>query len=1494
MDDVEILESSVPLPEPSRASNLAELLFRQVPGEDDTEPIIMGTAGLQGLDVSLRTLRCATINLVDQLDAWELCTGDTVCLARLPRTSETIVAGAYAALSVSGLRVLFPMYLEPDAFHQWLASTGTKAVLWSAGSLQRTDRHEADLILLERLAEVAAGLGVPCICLDDDLNLSNLFHQDLPESPDLCDAHVQRLTSNTNLDTECLILTTSGTSGRSKLVRYRQGAFLRSATSWEIAGLFHPERQGGRGLCLLLAHSMGLRAFWNAIWTRQATCLIPPEWVHEHPERVHALLQHMRPQHVTGGPAVYRTLLELSRLFPQLRDTCLHEMRSVVSSGATFDEATARRIEGALGIPLDNAFGMTETMQVLSTQVDGPFQGGLGNPLPGVKLALQKFDVPGRSLYRFYVQSPFGFEGYLDQEEAHHVGALGPDWFDTGDLVELNSVGLFHAGREEQDFMKDSFGVKVARALLLKRYSDLGGPVNHVECFPIREEPGLAAIVFVEKQGAVHQTPGGWITNRPLLRSVKTLLEGRLESLHRTLEDFEIRHLTIARFACVAGLPPRTAKGNIARSRIAERYATLVEQLTGHYLKRPGLERLNRVRLLRSSTIQFTKPERGELLRAARLDKQYEAGIGDRIYYREQGVNHEIVDMAGGFGCTLLGHRHPEVVKAARDYLAGDGIVLADQGSARLVEGEFARSLALAVSKQTGASYVVRLGSTGAEAVEMALAHAFIEQRHRVRRFIRNQKRRYGRLAPKRIAKVEDRARDVLDKFQPVVLAIDGSFHGCSLGARSVRGRGRNYDYFRALTGIERILLPPDGQVDLDSLISSMDIRTPALVLENGQLIECEERFSPIIAAIAEPVRGEGGVHEVNPDLLKKLASYTFPLILDEIQCGLGRTGSFLASEGIRGHYYLFGKALGGAVAKITALLIDRERYRNSFDKRYASTFAGDAFSCAVASRVLKVIEDDEIPARAAARGRVLRERLEQVQRAFPDVLCPIQGKGLMLGIELDPSFAEEAYVLRMLAKHKHLGLLASSYLLNRHGVRVLPTISAWNTLRVEPSAYVDDEAIEQLAQGLEALCNALRKHDSYELMSCLVEEDIALGEPIPDKELFPQFTSVIEPPAPGAVRVALLNHFLHPERDVAFVEPSLRRLPPGARRALFHRLIQVMDLKASILFARNLFDNRVWFASVTMPIDTAELESLHRSGKHSLITERIQEAVDWSAEIGCEVVGLGAHTSILTADGTALVAPAGVRLTTGNTLTVAAGVRRLCERCEDYGLVPGSRATRLAIVGATGNIGSALSHQALLGKQPFRKVTLVGRDLNRLNPLRESLLKHWVERKLGPAWQPELHVSTEMSALRTYNVIIVAAGTNEPLVDAHHLSAAGPVLLADLSVPSVVTTHAYALPNVHRVDFAGIVSVNGTPDFAMAAHIEPGTAFSCAGETMLLGLALKETRHMDLVGSIDPGHTQVLDQLAECHGFYDAVEMDSYWRSIDERSLQLRSVARG
>ena len=1462
---VEVVSSAIPLPEVLPFQSLAELMLRDRAGCDPSAPILLGTIGEESIEVGVGRLRSLILELADAFDAKGLQPGQTVCLLRPPRTSELALALGYAALTAMGIRVLLPMYTERPALRKWLEATGTRAVLWSAREVRETGT-EADRLRLETLERQLAEWGASALCLYDDFDLPGMLARARAEGPSRDDLRLCRLMANAASHPDCLVLTTSGSSGEGKLVGYTQRALLASCASWEAAGLFREDRLGGRGLCLLLSHSMGVRAFWNALWTERPICLIPPEWFLEHPERVRTLLQHMQPEHVTGGPAVYRALLELVRVFPDLKDNGLGGLRCLVSSGAPFDQELARRIEAALGLRVHNALGTTETMQVVSTVLSGhDKEPGMGAPLPGVRIALEPLTGPD-SLCRLLLHSPFGFSGYISTEEGQRAEPA-PYWYPTGDLVRRSAGGLVFAGREQEDFVKDGFGVKIPLHLLAERYAHLGDPVVHVECFPLSEEPGLGALIFLNHEGAPAKAEEQQrLTERPLLRRIRGLLEARHESFVLALDEFELRHFTISRFACLPGPPPRTSKGNVSRAEITRSQDGLLRTLLGKPVKRPGLVLLDTGSTLRSSSTRFVRPRIGKMLQLLRLDKDYVSGQGDRLVMRDKGVTREVVDFVGGFGATLIGHRHPEVIAATRRFLEGEAVPFADQGSDRPREGAFARRLAQLVSRFTGGSYVVRLGSTGSEAVEIALAHAFLEREERLNRFVREQRRLFGGHSPERVAEIVRTAEAAVHGAKPRALALAGGFHGQSQGARAVSELQRSRRIFAPLASIETVFIAPDGEADIDGLVRDAEIVVPALVWQGGVIEERTARFSRIIAAIAEPIRGEGGVQVASPALLARLSEREFPLILDEIQCGLGRSGRFLASEGVRGGYYLLGKALGGGVAKISAVLIDRGRYVERFDEYYHGTFAGDALSCATASAVLDVIEKDAIPARAGERGARLKSRLESIRRDFPTVVGNIGGTGLMLGVELRPAVVRESTLLRAAFGREHLGLLAASYLLNRWNVRVLPTLSAPNTLRLEPSAFIDGAGINQLERGLRALCSALQERDLSELLGVLVEEERGLlDRPAPGmtERGIPRFSGEIEPPAPDAVRIAFLNHFVFPERELAFIEPSLGRLHGAARRALFHRLTGLMDLEPNVLFARNLFGGRIWFASLLLPASAADFEELHRSGVKDLAVRRIQEALEMGRSLGCTVGGLGAYTSIVTDDGLMLQPPAGMKLSTGNAFTAAVGVHRLLRLCRRRGIDPTARDCRLGILGASGNIGTGLAHRMSKGDTPFRDIVLVGRRAERLQALANSIRQF-------TAGLCHVEVATSLAALETCNVIAAATGTNEPLLYPRHLSATRPVILADLSVPGVVAAAVRQMRNVHIVSLAGCVPVPGTPGFAMASHIPAGTAFSCAGESMLLALAPSETRDLTLVGPLRERSVDVLEALAVRFGLLE------------------------
>jgi predicted amino acid dehydrogenase len=343
-------------------------------------------------------------------------------------------------------------------------------------------------------------------------------------------------------------------------------------------------------------------------------------------------------------------------------------------------------------------------------------------------------------------------------------------------------------------------------------------------------------------------------------------------------------------------------------------------------------------------------------------------------------------------------------------------------------------------------------------------------------------------------------------------------------------------------------------------------------------------------------------------------------------------------------------------------------------------------------------------------------------------------------------------------------------------------------------------------------------------------------------------------------VRVAFVSHYVFPEREMVMTEPSLRRLTMAARRSLFDRLSALLEMKPMLAFARNLFGGRVWFASLTLAVDAAALERAHASGSVRVETERIQEAVDRAASLGCTAVALGAYTSIIAGNGLGILPPPGVRITTGNTFASVVEARRLLDACRAAGVDP-ARA-RLGVVGATGNIGASLAGRLSLGSPAFRDLLLVGRNTAALERVKAGL--H------AAAPRCEIGLSTDLGALRTCDAVAIAVGTNEPLLYPEHLAADRPVIVADISTPSVVSARARALGNVTVIPQAGTVRVPGAPSFVVSSHTPEGTAFCCAAEVMLLGLEPARTAALALVGDIEPESMRVIEALAEAHGLLE------------------------
>ena len=383
-----------------------------------------------------------------------------------------------------------------------------------------------------------------------------------------------------------------------------------------------------------------------------------------------------------------------------------------------------------------------------------------------------------------------------------------------------------------------------------------------------------------------------------------------------------------------------------------------------------------------------------------------------------------VLDLVGGYGSLLFGHHHPVLVAEAQRLLA-DGRPIHSQGSRHELAGRLARELA----RRAGGDYRVVFTNSGAEAVEAAMKHAILETGSRT------------------------------------FIALEKGFHGKTLGAVQLTA---NQDYREPF------------------LIDGLTVHR-VRVNDIAHLEQTFSRTGSIAGMIFEPIQGEGGVREITPEFAQRAAALCSargaPLMADEIQTGMGRTGTFLACEalGVTPDYVMLSKALGGGLAKISATLIRRERHIDKFDVLHTSTYAEDDYSSGVSLKALELLDDAALAA-CRAKGDRLLNGLRSLMAAYPDVIVDVRGRGLMVGVEFRRFLDDPSFLIRLLSNQDDLVFVLVGYLFNVHRIRVAPTLSDPQTLRLEPSFLISEQDIDRCLAALGDVCAKLRAHDAVGL----------------------------------------------------------------------------------------------------------------------------------------------------------------------------------------------------------------------------------------------------------------------------------------------------------------------------------------------------------------------------------------------------------------------------
>ena len=782
------------------------------------------------------------------------------------------------------------------------------------------------------------------------------------------------------------------------------------------------------------------------------------------------------------------------------------------------------------------------------------------------------------------------------------------------------------------------------------------------------------------------------------------------------------------------------------------------------------------------------RPGLVRLLSAIGLDVVYERGQGDTLWLRREGRLVPILDLVGGYGANLFGHHHPDLVAAARRCFDQQ---VPFQAQASIRPG--AARLAEALRRRVG-DYVVMLTNSGTESIEAALKHAVLERR------------------------------------RSTFWAVRGAFHGKTLGSIQLTWSYRGP--YEGLGPRVRFLDPHDPPDWDAAALAAADVA--GLVLE--------------------PVAGEGGIRPLPAAFVDWVRTTCpaagIPVIADEVQSGMGRTGAFLASErlGLDPDYVCLAKSLGGGIAKIGALLVRRRRFVDEFSLEHTSTFAEDEYGCAIALEALALLDRDDLPGRCRARGELLLDALRRVQAKYPNQVKDVRGLGLMVGVELRDHADARSYTLRMLSRQDYLGYAAAAYLLNVHDVRVAPSLGDPRTLRIEPSAYVSDEALGRFVRGAEDLCAILRAENVARLTghtvgvmpSATADYSAALR---PDAQEEPRTER----------RVGFIGHLLLDDHVTA-VDPSYRAFGKQTLESYLDRAAKVVD---PIVFDRIHVRSKTGaevhlsFIGLTSPTRHFARAMLERDSQW--ITDKIETAVRVARDAGCGVVGFGGYTSIVTGS-CRRVRTRGIALTTGNSLTVGMGVAALREAAREQGIeLPTSR---LAVLGATGNIAS--TYAALMAPE-VRELVLMVR--NRRSPKLGAVLGEL--RAAAP--DVPVRVVDDAAALADCALIVAASNTPELLIYPEHIGS-GPVVICDISLPSnVADSVELECPNVLVVR-GGVVRLPLDHDFSIGGiPLAPGHVYACMAETLLMGL---EGSTQGSVGSVTVDGVRQAMAMADRHGF--------------------------
>jgi acetylornithine/succinyldiaminopimelate/putrescine aminotransferase len=415
------------------------------------------------------------------------------------------------------------------------------------------------------------------------------------------------------------------------------------------------------------------------------------------------------------------------------------------------------------------------------------------------------------------------------------------------------------------------------------------------------------------------------------------------------------------------------------------------------------------------------------------LLKMFVRGEGAYLFDNE---GQKYLDFVAGFGALNLGHNHPSVARAVTSAVQEQA-----PGFTPTAVNPYATALAerLSCVAPTGLEMAFFTNS-GTESVEAAI--------------------KLARAATGRTG----------------LLSCEGSFHGKTMGSLSLTGNPSYQKPFRPLLGDCETI--PFG--DYEALERALASRHFA-------------------AFVVEPIQGEGGMRVPPAGYLREVQSICRStetlLVVDEVQTGMGRTGTMFAveHEDVHPDVLTLAKSLGGGLMPIGVMLASREAWMKAYGSvatctLHTSTFGGGSLACAAALAAIDALEDEHLAENAAARGEQLTDGLNELCRRYR-CLRQVRGRGLLMGLEFerlpaslkthwlatDPS-GLAPYMGREMSQFVdafHV-LHAMQTLLHGHGIYTQFTRSNPQVLRVEPPLTLTESQAQEFLVAVDKTCGEI------------------------------------------------------------------------------------------------------------------------------------------------------------------------------------------------------------------------------------------------------------------------------------------------------------------------------------------------------------------------------------------------------------------------------------